>query len=522
MDSGPEGAAAEPQRPLHGTEPPESRSARMRRLASDADAVNEVALDPGTARRERTRRHYRYNVWTLPITRLIGFNAVLATAMLLSPFTLGAFTWDAFRPVIIGVEAYCLLSWLALRSMWLRFQPFDLQTPLLVADLLVWAVIIYVSGAERSWLFFILILRVADQSYTSFKRAMIFAHLAPLIYFLMLAYVEVIDGRDVSVAGEAAKLFCLYGASLYLALTGRTAGALRERTNAAIRLAKDLIVQLEEKSVELEASSVRAEAASGAKSRFLANMSHELRTPLNAIIGYTELLQEEDEGRRTGIAPDLEHIRSASLHLLSLIDDVLDIAKIEAGRMTLYLEHFDVEALIEDVIKTVQPLARRNDNALEVELANDLGEMHSDLTRLRQMLLNVLGNASKFTEHGVITLAVRREHGSSGDELIFAVRDTGIGMSEGEQSRLFQPFSQADPSTTRRYGGSGLGLVITKRFAEQMGGTIQVDSRTGAGTTFTIRLPAVASVESTGEFSTGAGDRDTVATRGMTQHVAQP
>lgn len=520
MDSGSEGAAEEPQRPLHAAEPPESRSARMQRLASDADDVNEVALDPDTARRERTRRHYRYNVWTLPITRLIGFNAVLATAMLLSHFTLGAFTWDAFRPVIIGVEAYCLLSWFALRSMWLRLQPFDLQTPLLVADLLVWAVIIYVSGAERSWLFFILILRVADQSYTSFRRALVFAHLAPLIYFLILTYVVVVDGRDVPVAGEAAKLFCLYGASLYLALTGRTAAALRERTNAAIRLAKDLIVQLEEKSVELEASSLRAEAASGAKSRFLANMSHELRTPLNAIIGYTELLQEEDEGR-TGIAPDLEHIRSASLHLLSLIDDVLDIAKIEAGRMTLYLEHFEVESLIEDVLKTVRPLARRNGNRLEVELGKELGEMRSDLTRVRQMLLNVLGNASKFTEHGVITLVARRERGGSGDEVIFAVRDTGIGMSEEEQSRLFQPFSQADPSTTRRYGGSGLGLVITKRFAEQMGGTIQVHSRTGSGTTFTIRLPAMASVESTGDSNNAAG-HDAAVTRGMTQNVAHP
>jgi signal transduction histidine kinase len=151
---------------------------------------------------------------------------------------------------------------------------------------------------------------------------------------------------------------------------------------------------------------------------------------------------------------------------------------------------------IADVVKTLQPLVRRNGNRLDLELDPSLGEMQSDLTRVRQMLLNVLGNAAKFTERGTITLAVRREQGDDGDTVMFSVSDTGIGMSEEEQGRLFQPFSQADPSTTRRFGGTGLGLVITRRFAEQMGGTVAVESERGVGTTFTIRIPAIAQSES--------------------------
>ena len=469
--------------------------------AAGGERVGLEIGDPERSQRERARRHYRYNVETLPITRLLGFNAVVIGAILLSQFAMGGANWKILGPLIVVVEAYCLLTWVALRLFWTRLQPFDLQIPLLATDMIVWTAMIYASGAERSWLFFILIIRVADQSYTSFRRALIFAHLAPALYLAMLGYVEIADRRAVLDAGEVAKILVMYGACLYLAFTGKTAAALRERTLAAIRFAKGLIGQLEEKSrlveeksLELQASSARAEAASGAKSQFLANMSHELRTPLNAIIGYTEMLQEEDAARGTGMAADLENIRTDSRHLLSLIDDVLDISKIEAGRMSLHLDQFEVEPLIREIVRTVEPLVRRNGNRLEVSMSDDLGEMRSDHTRLRQMLLNILGNSSKFTEKGTITLTVRRERGSASDMVIFAVGDTGIGMSAEEQARLFQPFSQADASTTRRYGGSGLGLVITKHFAEQMGGSIDVQSTRGVGTTFTIRIPADATM----------------------------
>jgi signal transduction histidine kinase len=234
-----------------------------------------------------------------------------------------------------------------------------------------------------------------------------------------------------------------------------------------------------------------AEAANRAKSAFLANTSHELRTPLNAIIGYSEMLVEdcEDRGLEEFI-PDLQKIRTSGKHLLSLINDLLDLSKIEAGRMELYLEPFEVSPLIEDVVSTVRPLVEKNANTLEVYSGDNLGTMYADLTKVRQGLFNLLSNAAKFTEKGTIRLEVERTQQDHTDWLTFRVRDTGIGMTLEQTERLFQAFSQADISTTRKYGGTGLGLVITKVFLQMMGGEISVESTLGAGSTFTIRLPA--------------------------------
>lgn len=234
-----------------------------------------------------------------------------------------------------------------------------------------------------------------------------------------------------------------------------------------------------------------AEAANRAKSAFLANTSHELRTPLNAIIGYSEMLVEdcEDRGLEEFI-PDLLKIRTSGKHLLSLINDILDLSKIEAGRMELYLETFEISCLIEDVVVTVLPMVEKNANTLEVHCGNSLGTMQADLTKVRQGLSNLLSNAAKFTEQGIIKLDVERETINNADWLVFRVSDTGIGMTPEQKEKLFQAFSQADVSTTRKYGGTGLGLVITKVFMQMMGGDISVESELGIGSTFTIRLPA--------------------------------
>lgn len=233
-----------------------------------------------------------------------------------------------------------------------------------------------------------------------------------------------------------------------------------------------------------------AEEANQTKSQFLANMSHELRTPLNAILGYSEMLQEEaqDDGNDDYV-PDLEKIHSAGKHLLALINDVLDLSKIEAGKMELFLEDFDVASLVEEVATTVQPLVAKNGNRLEVRCTDDVDVMHADQTRMRQSLLNLLSNASKFTEHGTISVTVSPEPGSAGAILLFEVRDTGIGMTDEQLSRLFQAFTQADASTSRRFGGTGLGLTITRMFCRMMGGDVTVTSVEGEGSTFTIRLP---------------------------------
>ncbi|MEG4109482.1 response regulator [Microcoleus sp. S13_C5] len=256
----------------------------------------------------------------------------------------------------------------------------------------------------------------------------------------------------------------------------------------------------------LQSALEAAESANRAKSTFLANMSHELRTPLNAIIGYSEMLQEEaEELGDEAFVPDLEKICSAGKHLLSMIDDILDISKIEAGRMDLYLETFDIHTLIESAVATARPLVEKNGNTLEVYCPDNLDTMHADMTKVRQVLLNLLSNAAKFTQNGKIAIGVERIKNeqlkmknqeessqiliSNSEFLSFRVADTGIGMTQEQLERVFQPFTQADASTTREYGGTGLGLAISQRFCQMMGGSIEVSSTLGAGTTFTVLLP---------------------------------
>jgi PAS domain S-box-containing protein len=235
-----------------------------------------------------------------------------------------------------------------------------------------------------------------------------------------------------------------------------------------------------------------AEAANETKSRFLASTSHELRTPLNAILGYSEMLVEQatEDGRAEYLA-DLGKIHSAGQHLLSVINDILDLSKIEAGKMELYLETFELRPLVDEVATTVRPLVEKRGNRLDVAAADDLGAMHGDKTRLRQVLLNLLSNASKFTEAGTITLAVERD----GPDMVFRVVDTGIGMSPDQMGRLFEAFSQADATIASKYGGTGLGLTISRLFCRMMGGDVTVQSSPGAGSTFTVRLPAATRAE---------------------------
>jgi signal transduction histidine kinase/DNA-binding response OmpR family regulator len=235
-----------------------------------------------------------------------------------------------------------------------------------------------------------------------------------------------------------------------------------------------------------------AESANRTKSLFLANMSHELRTPLNAILGYSEMLHEEAMERGLlDFTADLDKIGTAGKHLLALINDILDLSKIEAGKMELFLESFDLAELIHEITSTMGPIVRTNSNTLRVELAPRLGVMHADQMKVRQALSNLLSNAVKFTHGGSVTVCARRERMDGREWVLFEVTDTGVGMSAEQIVKLFQDFTQADASTTRKFGGTGLGLALTRRFCQMMGGDVTVRSVPGEGSTFTIKLPAV-------------------------------
>lgn len=258
-------------------------------------------------------------------------------------------------------------------------------------------------------------------------------------------------------------------------------------------LNRDLDRRVRERTEELEHARDAANRANQAKSDFLAKMSHELRTPLTAIIGYSEMLQEEceDDGQDAYVE-DLQKITSAGKHLLQLINDILDLSKIEAGRMELELSEFDPRPMLDASVTTIHPVIAEKGNTLDVRCRNDLGTIQSDVTRLKQCLLNLLSNAAKFTENGTITLTAERESGDGADWVSFSVSDTGIGMTPEQLDKLFKPFSQVhgSTSTTRKFGGTGLGLAITQHFTEMMGGAVSVESEPGVGTTFAIRIPA--------------------------------
>ncbi len=281
-----------------------------------------------------------------------------------------------------------------------------------------------------------------------------------------------------------------------------------ERTHALQEARDELEIRVIERTQKLRAANEAleqakdiAEQASVSKSRFLANMSHELRTPLNAIIGYSEMLLDDamDEADERGIAvgeiercADIKRILHSGKHLLELINGVLDISKIEAGRMTVFYENFNVVDLIDDLVSTIYPIAEKNNNQLDMQCDNNMSEMHSDLTKVRQILLNLLSNACKFTHEGSVSIYAQPHQEGSEDFILFRIRDTGIGLDDEQKAKIFEPFTQADVSTTRKYGGTGLGLTITKYFTQLLGGHIAIESTPKQGSTFAIYLPVQA------------------------------
>ena len=357
----------------------------------------------------------------------------------------------------------------------------------------------------------------AFESIDTFAHSLLIGLAVMLVLVLaMSAYFARMFVSPIESLDTAAKQFAAGGRDIELTIkSGDELGSLTETFNDMVGSIRDRETELRryrehleeivsERTAQLAEATEAAETANQAKSAFLANMSHELRTPMNAIIGYSEMLIEDaEDDDNEAIVPDLQRILSSGKHLLALINDILDLSKIEAGRMDLYLERFDLSQMLEEAAATITPLLAKNNNHLAMDLGGDLGSIRADLTKVRQALFNLLSNAAKFTSEGVITLTATREQRDDDEWIKLAVTDTGIGISPDKIDHVFEEFSQADESTTRQYGGTGLGLTISRRFCKMMGGDITVTSELGTGSTFTIELPA--EVDALGVAKAAAG-----------------
>jgi signal transduction histidine kinase len=357
--------------------------------------------------------------------------------------------------------AYAALTFGILWKWYARFPRAHLATLFLGTDLLMISWLLVLSGGEKSWLFWIPIARVADQTNTSFRRALVWANLAPFAFLLAVGYVRIFEGRPVDGGEVLAKFLVLHIWCLYVAYAAKTA----ER----LRLGKRI-----------------AETANRAKNAFLACVSHELRTPLNAILLYTELVKDDvlASGSQESVA-DLQRIHGSASHLVEIVTAMLEMAQLEAGQARLHLAAFNLSALLGEVVQEVQSLAEQQGNAVELALPAGPLQVFLDRSKVRQILRNLLSNAHRFTHQGRVRLEARVD----GEGLAIEVRDTGVGIPLEAREAIFEPFTQGEEYFTRRHGGAGLGLAISRGYTRMMGGQLQVESEEGQGTTMRLKLP---------------------------------
>jgi len=455
-------------------------------VSSDFSNDFNVRAEDGELRK-RARAHKIATV-EIPLLRWLG-SAFLSLGVFLNNRYLLHMTSDAeWLRVTIVLAAYAAVSWPLLVLLYGRVKA-DLSLAFLILDVPIWTLAVYYSGAERSWLFFILFLHVADQAQVRFRRALGFVMFGTFCYALMLLWVVTVDNRPVPDALAMAKIAFVFAGGLYLALASRGVDMRRTNLANAIRMSRDLIRKLETQSLELGAARRRAEEASAAKSEFLANMSHEMRTPLHGIIGMLQLAIDTETSIER--ARQLDMARRSAETLLATIGDILDFSKIEARRLELEPVYFSMRQLVTDTLKTLGITAAEKGLTLAFTVSPEVPDrLWGDPLRIRQIVVNLVGNALKFTNRGEVVVRVSCEVMSIDRVTIgFEVRDTGVGIDESRRHLIFDPFAQADSSHSRRYGGSGLGLAIVSRLLEAMGGVVTFESEQGKGSTFRFVLP---------------------------------